>query len=335
MRELPPAGATSLHVRDECGVLSRLMFCNVLRFCYTEKVTAVLEKHLASLMMLYETYAEVSNQLGDNFRDKAALSVGEWLTFLQHVGLLQSKMVSLHDAKMIFLWSRIRSVEQSSARSASPPADGSPGGSGMVVLGARAEGRLRHLSLYDFIEAIVRLATYVPLPTDSELEELNAADAGELLLAMQAKAPTVFAKFLQSHRPQHKDPDGSDWEKHAAQPIWRCVDHLIRLIVRTVEHNTSAVSSTHDGATVDGEVQKSEASKFVKTRSSGRELLHMAPSKMSEALVDVDFEEKLEAAKAKSIMAVAVIKIQMMVRIRRARARVAERKARQLAGTSN
>lgn len=40
--------------------------------------------------------------------------------------------------------------------------------------------QLRHLRFEDFLEAIVRVALACSLPTDYELEEAGAADAGVL-----------------------------------------------------------------------------------------------------------------------------------------------------------
>jgi hypothetical protein len=57
----------------------------------------------------------------------------------------------------------------------------------------------------------------------------------QYLLALQERSPKSFTKFLATHRPKHRMPDGTDFEDHARQPIWRCVEHVIKLLVRTVE----------------------------------------------------------------------------------------------------
>ena len=51
------------------------------------------------------------------------------------------------------------------------------------------------------------------LPTDEDLKETGTADAGEYILAMQETSPRAYLRFLESHRPKHKDPDGSDFEE--------------------------------------------------------------------------------------------------------------------------
>ena len=62
---------------------------------------------------------------------------------------------------------------------------------------------------------------------------------------MQVDSPASYKAFLTSHRPKHIDPDGSDYEKHAQQPAWRCVEHLLSLIVRTVTINLTEAPPSH------------------------------------------------------------------------------------------
>ena len=61
------------------------------------------------------------------------------------------------------------------------------------------------------------MATMVALPTDEEIEEAGAADAGDFLIAMQAHSPTEYAQFVASRKPTHSDPDGSDFHQHSTQ----------------------------------------------------------------------------------------------------------------------
>ena len=61
----------------------------------------------------------------------------------------------------IFIWSRIRSI----AEGVSPHSD-------------KAERNLRHLFYPDFLEALVRLSMTIALPTDFDIFEAGAADAG-------------------------------------------------------------------------------------------------------------------------------------------------------------
>ena len=270
------------------------------RFCYIEATSLVLEANISSLRALYENYAEVSHAAGDALRDDALMSIGEWLTFVKQMGLVTSKQLSIAQAKSIFVWSRIRSVDGSSDR---------------------AEIRLRHLMFEDFLEALVRMATMMAFPTKIEIEEVGASNAGEYLIAMQAEDTKLYDAFLESHRPRHADADGSDFDAKGTgldalfQPVWLTIQHLVDLLVRTVEHNTSALRND-DAA--DGVIQENEAAKFIRMRSQGTEL------DMKQSLVGADWQ----LAQDKAVFTAAAIKIQLASRAKKAKKKVAERKQR-------
>ena len=113
---------------------------------------------------------------------------------------------------------------------------------------------------------------------------------------MQANSPIAFKTFLVERRPAHKDPDGSDFEEHCIQPVWRCLEHLVKLLIRTVEMNTSAMRNTKN---VDGIVQADEAANFLRKRTSGINL-----ELVSGSLGGTDFLSALDSAKVKMITTV-------------------------------
>ena len=291
------------------------------RFCYQERPSKVLEANMASIRSLYAAYAEVSQQMNDALRNDELMSIGEWLTFVSHVGLCEGsqagmsggmgaagdqatrmgRQLTVAQAKYIFLWSRIRSA---------------------CDLSEASEMKLRHLSPTDFLEALVRMSIMVALPTDMEIEEAGAQDAGEFLLAMQATQPREYLLFLATHRPKHTDPDGSDYEDHALQPAERCIHHLVKLLVRTVEHNTSNTAA-RDEAAADGTVEGHEAAKFLKRRSKGVALQRF---EANASLGDVDFASAVENAAVKKLLIGAALKIQMAMRLKKARKTIAERR---------
>ena len=270
------------------------------RFCYTERTSRVLEAHLPSLRSLYDQYAEASHDMRDRLADDDLMSIGEWLYFVKHLGLVDGGQVTVLLAKQIFLWSRIRSLHSRTEK---------------------AERRLRHMTFEDFMEAVVRLSIFCSMPTDDDLAEAGAADAGDYLLALQANDPKSYPRFLRKNRPRFSDPDGSDYDKHALQPAEKALFHFIKLLVKTVEHATSA---RNDLSLADGTIQASEAARFLKARKSGAQLqLEHAAS----LLGAVDFESAMENAALRAVMTAASIKIQMMCRLRDARKRIAERRA--------
>ena len=272
------------------------------RFCYLEAPTLVLESHQQSLFALYDAYAQVSHGMQDRLKDDSLMSIGEWLTFVRHVGLVESGQLTELAAKQIFLWSRIRTAKD---------------------LSGVSEAKLRHITPTDFLEALVRLSLVVALPTDLELEEAKAADAGEFLLAMQTHSPTEFQSFLSTHRPRHQDHDGSDYAAHALQPAERCLEHLIKLIVRTVQTNTSHNASKD--IAFDRTVEDSDAAKFLKRRQQN---ISLARFESNDALSKLNFSETLTSAAAKKMQTAAAIMIQLLLRARKARKEVRERRLR-------
>jgi hypothetical protein len=129
----------------------------------------------------------------------------EWLHFVRHLGLVDSGQLSVAAAKQIFLWSRIRGVrdftrtgkqgKRKTASAAVPAAEWS-------------ELRLRHLFPIDFCEAIVRMATMLSLPTDEDIHETGAADAGEARPRTAPRSPRSPALCCAALRCAARAPAG-------------------------------------------------------------------------------------------------------------------------------
>lgn len=307
------------------------------RLCYVEKTCRVLEANKASLDTMFMHYAEANQVAGSAMRDDSLMSVGEWLDFVGHMGLLTSGQLSVHTAKLIFLWSRIRSAEEGAqaiveahvTASQARQAGSTVSSAAVPALDAasrafldRTERRLHHLDLEDFYEAIVRLATVLALPTALDVEEAGARDAGDLLMGLQRDAPREFERFLVECKPRHKHPDGEDWEKHTSQPVWLCIDALLSLLIRTVEYNTSAL---HDAAAADGVVQASEIKRFLAKRSKGDKLT-TDTVKGCTGFEQGALGAALEAARTKHLFTVAAIKLQMARRAKLARDKLKARR---------
>ena len=104
---------------------------------------------------------------------------------------------------------------------------------------------MRHLTFEDFLEAVVRLASMVALPTDGTLDLASRAtgatvDAGEFMLRLEANAPRAWDGFVAENRQQ--------WSGEPRQPIWRAVDHLIayfECVVMLYAKDAPAGSSRH------------------------------------------------------------------------------------------
>ena len=65
---------------------------------------------MASMRRLYKHYSEVNQSLSDSLNSTALMSVGEWMAFMDHIGMFETKQLSTNQARMIYMWSRIRAV---------------------------------------------------------------------------------------------------------------------------------------------------------------------------------------------------------------------------------
>ena len=181
--------------------------------CYREGTDGVLREHRPSLRSLYDVYsAQANHGVNDDAKlaDTGLMSLGEWLSFVEHAGLIELGLLTSTQATQAFAWSRVRCARSWSHRQ---------------------EIRIRHLMFEDFSEALVRVASIVPLPTLAEVEQAGTADAGEFLLALRCNAPDAFRQFV-AHRT-------SGWGEAPPQRIHRCVEHLLALVRRVVTANSS------------------------------------------------------------------------------------------------
>ena len=128
------------------------------RFCYIEQVDRILEENFETIEALYLAYSALNSNRGDDLETKTMLSVGGWLHMLWHLDLFNvaQYQVTVQDAKMLFVWSRMRSVADYSAKS---------------------HIKYRHLYIEDFMEVRARLA-----------REACARDVRELCLQKKARA---------------------------------------------------------------------------------------------------------------------------------------------------
>eukprot|EP00966_Prymnesium_polylepis_P006756 155706-Prymnesium_polylepis.1 len=177
-------------------------------YCYLGLVEDVLVKHQPTLRALFDHYAALNADLSDVLQSKRLVSIGEWLTFVDDLGLIANGQVSELRAKMLSMCSRIR---------------------GSADHTAKALRKLRNLSFEDFLEAIIRLSLQLVFPNDEEIEEGGASDAGQYLIALEN------AGMLTDFITERQQP----WGKPPAQRVWRCLEHLMCYVARVVESDTT------------------------------------------------------------------------------------------------
>ena len=85
------------------------------RFCYIEQTDNVLRRHYGTICALYTQYS-MYNEDTFAMNSQRLMSNGEFHRFVSNMGLIEDEQVSDEEVKLIFLWSRIRSVQGFSVR---------------------------------------------------------------------------------------------------------------------------------------------------------------------------------------------------------------------------
>lgn len=103
---------------------------------------------------------------------------------------------------------------------------------------------LSHLGWEDFLEGLIRVSLLMALPTESELHQVGAQDAGEFLLSLRASSEVEYIKFVEANRRSVLQ------EPRQSSP--RCLEQMLLLILRTAEgrEGSSAHSSFHGEALI-------------------------------------------------------------------------------------
>lgn len=172
-------------------------------FCYQAETCAVLSKHEGALRSIFSGIASGGGST-------KLLGVEEWCRFLDGVGLLAQDCTQQH-ARLAFVWSRMA-----------------------VVDGRSALGKLREMQIpfESFLEAICRVAVMKSLPMDDEVEGIGQKagfwHAGGYMEWAKKSDATAFHDFVRKR--------ATEWGKeNRYQPMHRCVDHLISIIVYAMQ----------------------------------------------------------------------------------------------------
>jgi len=170
---------------------------------YIQETDEVLNANYDTLRALYESYSAKEHDRSDLTADSKMLGIDEWLDLCIDLQLIDDEF-TLREARLCFLWSRLRVADESDAAQ------------------RRAMCNLR---FEDFAECIVRLATMKRVPTDDQATGAGYADGGEMVIALRKSQE--YRTWCLS-RPQA-------WDDALDQPIWRAVHHLLTIFIRTVE----------------------------------------------------------------------------------------------------
>jgi len=204
------------------------------QYCYIEETDTVLRKYEHSLSVIYAAYSE-SGGPSTAAASKALMGFDEYMAMVNHLELIDASF-SMREAKLAFIWSRMRAIDE---------------------LHGKGRAKIFNLSLEDFYEALVRIAMLKAWPTDIEIQDGipgvsigGCADAGQFLLGLRAEGgKQAHTEFLSSRDAEHGD----------SQPIWRRLEHLVTLILRTIESR-----GADSGA--DMKLTKREVKSFIENR---------------------------------------------------------------------
>ena len=121
------------------------------------------------------------------------------------------------------------------------------------------------LSSHNSLQALVRLSTVIPLPTDEDIAEVGVENAGAFMSSLiGSSSPDELRTFLEGRRQR--------WDKAPRQKPWRCLEHLCSILQYTISGNLSKGEATFAAVSVTADA----AMKFAKRRLLGIELTKLA-----------------------------------------------------------
>ncbi len=175
--------------------------------CYHEAVDIVLRRHEKSLRALFGAACDPVGHGGPTSKlERKVMSFEEWMDFVFALDLIDDEF-TIRDATTCFVNARMRVIDEYAK--------------GSMI-------KVKNLSFEDFLEALVRVATMKALPTEEEVADAGCDDAGGFFLKL--KAAFKYDSFVRQN-PQ-------EWDQPLRQPIHKCVDALITIIIRHIEDET-------------------------------------------------------------------------------------------------
>ena len=284
--------------------------------CYTAETDMVLRKHKETLRNLYTCYSGLNaiqavqitswGKEAEQLLDRTMMNVGEWLHFLTDVGLIEMQLVSVPMALHVFQWSRIRSLDDYSDRSeillrhlsfevchptSAPPPASEPTSRSLASLRARAhmpcacQRNRPNSRVQDFLEACVRLASVLAMPTRGELDEADCANAAEFLHAMREDAPRAYEEHVARRTLSFTD--------RPRQRTHVLVMHLIDVILHNIE--ASLLSADMGGKIPTKPAKEVGKKKIASSVASNFFKYRMAGGRVQHSHLEVDGHELVSA----------------------------------------
>lgn len=188
-----------------------------LEMCYTEGTDSVLLARSASLRAVFDVYAKLDGSDMKRAHLAKLMCAEEWLCMLRDLDWIDEEF-TMREASLAFSWARMRVIDENAADS---------------------RAKLENLSFEDFLDALVRVATMKALPSEDELAEAGAPDAGLFLLDLRKRSEDKQA-WLEAHARR--------WDEPLPMPIERAVHHLCMLMIRTIQATTAIAAGSKSAA---------------------------------------------------------------------------------------
>ena len=179
-------------------------------FCYLEEVDTVLRRHEVALRQVFSAVASTESADVSKAHLTNLIDFNEWKALLRALNLLGADLTE-RDGTLCFTHARMVVIDSWSMRGAVKEVN---------------------LPFEGFLEAIVRLATLKALPTDEEVAASCLPDAGAYFRRMRRIHENHYHELMRTR--------GNQWPGELRQPIWRCVDHLISIMIRAIQREGSS-----------------------------------------------------------------------------------------------
>ncbi|KAL3920313.1 MAG: hypothetical protein SGPRY_005296 [Prymnesium sp.] len=185
--------------------------------CYVPAVDAELRAQEINLRAIFAAYTSKSSTPNTSSQIPRLMDYAQFLEFLSTIRFFSNDL-SVREATLIFVWSRMRVIPQEDDMS---------------------EIRNSQMTFFDFLEAMVRVSMCKSLPLEERFEDLPSVDVHAFMVNVQVRS----FLFLTTAR--------GDWDKFVAthsvkpgipplQPVQRCLKLMMSLIVSTIRTVTSS-----------------------------------------------------------------------------------------------
>lgn len=208
-----------------------------------QDVSDALAKHKVSLRRLFLGVSASDGRVAGRKELAVLLNFDEWRLFFRECKLVGPDLTE-RDAKLVFTWARMAVVGESSL---------------LGQLKERGDIKEVNLPFEGFCECICRLAILKSLPTDAEIKAAETSDAGMYIRHLCEADEAAYGALITSR--------GEPWPGafHPRQSPGRCVDHMVMMIIRTVQGGAEGGPCGSGSAVCDEELSQSDVDNFSKS----------------------------------------------------------------------